>query len=110
MDNTKTAKNPVYSRTDSSKVELTEDSWKKLLTPEVYDIARMKGTERPWSSPFENSKDTGTYYCAVCGNGRLAGLNFKVIAAVSPQKSEFAGTLKIVMYAIDSGYMRVTIM
>lgn len=68
MENTTTAKNPVYSRTDSSKVELTDDSWRKLLSPEVYNIAREKGTERPWSSPFENLKDVGTYYCAVCGN------------------------------------------
>ncbi len=31
-------------------------------------MARLKGTERPGSSPFEKSKDVGTYYCAVCGN------------------------------------------
>jgi peptide-methionine (R)-S-oxide reductase len=28
----------------------------------------LKGTERPWSSKFENFYDTGTYYCAACGN------------------------------------------
>ena len=68
MENTMLAKNPVYSRTDTSKIELTDESWKKLLNPELYNIARMKGTERPWSSPLENLKDVGTYYCAVCGN------------------------------------------
>jgi peptide-methionine (R)-S-oxide reductase len=31
-------------------------------------VARRKGTERPWTSPFETLKDVGTYYCAVCGN------------------------------------------
>ena len=31
-------------------------------------IAREKGTERPWTSPFEHSAEIGTYYCAVCGN------------------------------------------
>src|SRR5215207_894778 len=60
--------NPVYSNNDSSKVNMSEDEWKKVLSPEVYRVAREKGTERPWSSPLENIKDKGTYYCAACGN------------------------------------------
>jgi peptide-methionine (R)-S-oxide reductase len=28
----------------------------------------MKGTERPGTSPFESSKEIGTYFCAACGN------------------------------------------
>jgi peptide-methionine (R)-S-oxide reductase len=61
-------KAPVYSNNDSSKVTVSNDEWKKLLPKDVYEVARLKGTERPWSSPLENLKDTGTYYCAVCGN------------------------------------------
>ena len=68
MDSTKKENNPVYSRTDSAKVNLSEDEWKKILPADVYNIARQKGTERPWSSKFEHSKEIGTYYCAVCGN------------------------------------------
>lgn len=68
MENEKTKNNPVYSRTDSSKVVLKEDDWKKILSPDVYYIARQKGTERPFTSPFETLKEAGTYYCAVCGN------------------------------------------
>ena len=60
--------NPVYSNTDSSKVNLSDEEWKKVLSPEVYRVAREKGTERAWSSPLENVKDKGTYYCAACGN------------------------------------------
>ena len=60
--------NPVYSRTDTGKVNLTEDEWKKVLPAEVYDIARQKGTERAWSSKFEKFDEVGTYYCAACGN------------------------------------------
>ncbi len=60
--------NKVYSRTDTSKVNLTEDDWQKILPREVYNIARMKGTERPWSSKFEKFNEIGTYYCAACGN------------------------------------------
>lgn len=60
--------NPVYSRTDSNKVNLPETEWKKILPADVYYIAREKGTERPWSSPIEHSKEVGTYYCKACGN------------------------------------------
>lgn len=60
--------NPVYSRTSLEKVVLPEEQWKEILVPEVYHIARQKGTERPWTSKFETSKEIGTYYCAVCGN------------------------------------------
>lgn len=68
MDSTKKENNPVYSRTDSVKVNLTDEQWKKILPADVYQIARQKGTERPWTSKFEHSKEIGTYYCAVCGN------------------------------------------
>ncbi len=60
--------NPVYSRNDTGKLALPDAEWKKILSPEVYYIARQKGTERPYTSPFEKSKEIGTYYCAVCGN------------------------------------------
>ena len=59
--------NPVFSRTSSDKVEISEEEWKKLLSPEQFYIARQKGTERPWTSPFETSNELGTYYCVACG-------------------------------------------
>lgn len=67
MDNSKPV-NPAYSKTDSSKVTLKEEEWKKVLSPEVYHIAREKGTERPYTSKFEDFKEKGTFYCAACGN------------------------------------------
>lgn len=67
MDSTKST-NPVYSRNSTDKVDLPEEEWKKILPSEVYHIARQKGTERPWTSKFENFKEVGTYYCAACGN------------------------------------------
>ena len=60
--------NPVYSRTDNTQVNLSEEEWKGILSPQVYHVARQKGTERPWTSEFELSHELGTYYCAVCGN------------------------------------------
>ncbi len=68
MENDKPTNNPVYNRADSNKVNLTEAEWKKILPADVYYIARQKGTERPWTSKFENFKEIGTYYCLACGN------------------------------------------
>ncbi|MEO7531896.1 MAG: peptide-methionine (R)-S-oxide reductase, partial [Sediminibacterium sp.] len=68
MENNDQKSNPAYSRTDSAKVVLKDEDWKKILSPEVYHIARQKGTERPFTSAFETSKEIGTYYCAACGN------------------------------------------
>jgi len=67
MDTTK-KNNPHFSKTDTSQVNLNDEEWKKILPADVYQIARQKGTERPWTSPYETSKEIGTYYCAVCGN------------------------------------------
>ena len=67
MENNKQT-NPVYSHKDTSKVNLSDDQWKKILPNDIYMVARQKATERPWTSAFEKSKEVGTYYCAVCGN------------------------------------------
>lgn len=67
MDTTK-KDNPIYSQSDTSKVQLSEAEWKKILPEDVYYIARQKGTERPWTSKYESLTDKGTYYCAACGN------------------------------------------
>jgi peptide-methionine (R)-S-oxide reductase len=61
-------RNPVYSNSDTSKVVMSDEEWQKILPKDVYYIARQKGTERPWTSKFENFHEIGTYYCAVCGN------------------------------------------
>ena len=60
--------NPIYSNTDTSKVNMSEEEWKKILPQDVYYIARQKGTERAWTSKFEKFDQKGTYYCAACGN------------------------------------------
>lgn len=62
MDN----KTNVHS--DTPVVNRTDAEWQKILPADVYYVARQKGTERPYTSKFENSKEIGTYYCAVCGN------------------------------------------
>ncbi len=38
------------------------------LSPELYHIAREKGTETPFSGKYWDSHEQGMYKCAVCGN------------------------------------------
>lgn len=61
-------KNTVFSKTDTSKVDIPDEQWKNILSPEVFYVGRMKGTERPWTSKYEKFNEKGTYYCAACGN------------------------------------------
>ncbi|MCW3120713.1 MAG: peptide-methionine (R)-S-oxide reductase, partial [Flavipsychrobacter sp.] len=60
--------NPYYSRTDTTHLWVSNDEWRKILSREVYDIARERGTEYAFSGKYYKTDTKGTYYCAVCGN------------------------------------------
>lgn len=60
--------NPYYSNTDTKPLHVSNTEWKKILSPELYKVARESDTERPFTGKFWNSNEKGTYYCAVCGN------------------------------------------
>lgn len=63
-----TKENTYYSKTSKETVIVPDSVWKQILSPEVYAVAREKGTERPFTSAFETSKAIGTYHCKACGN------------------------------------------
>jgi peptide-methionine (R)-S-oxide reductase len=44
----------------------TDAEWRKLLTPQQYDVLRNAGTERPFSHPLDKEKRTGMFNCAGC--------------------------------------------
>ena len=48
---------------------LTKDEWRERLSPESFNILREEGTERPFSSPLNNEKRKGIFYCAGCNLG-----------------------------------------
>lgn len=50
------------------KVRLSEDEWRKILTPEQFAVMRQRGTERPFSDQCWNPHGSGTFVCAACGN------------------------------------------
>jgi len=49
------------------KKQLSDDEWRKKLTPEQYAIIRQKGTEAPFTGKFLHNKDSGMYTCVACG-------------------------------------------
>jgi peptide methionine sulfoxide reductase msrA/msrB len=59
--------NPYYSNTDTTKLILSDAEWKKVLSPDLYAVAREADTERAFTGTMWNSETKGTYYCAACG-------------------------------------------
>ena len=61
-NNQTTSKKPMETSYNKSEAE-----WKKTLTPEQYEVLRLKGTERPGTGEYLNHKEKGFYTCAGCG-------------------------------------------
>jgi peptide-methionine (R)-S-oxide reductase len=54
--------------TDTPKnVDLTDEEWRRQLTPEQYRVAREKGTERAFTGEYWDHKEEGVYRCVACG-------------------------------------------
>jgi peptide-methionine (R)-S-oxide reductase len=51
----------------ADKVVHTEQEWRKLLSPEQFEVLRMKGTERPFRNKYDRHFEPGCYACAACG-------------------------------------------
>jgi len=49
------------------KVFKNDEEWRKLLTPEQFNVTRLKGTERPFTGAYHDCKDKGVYKCSCCG-------------------------------------------
>jgi peptide-methionine (R)-S-oxide reductase len=51
-----------------AKLVLSDEEWRRRLSPEAYQVLRRHGTERPYTGCFLGTREPGTYVCAGCGN------------------------------------------
>jgi len=52
---------------ESAELRLSDEEWRKRLTPVQFWVLRQAGTERPYSSPLLNEHRRGVFACAGCG-------------------------------------------
>jgi peptide-methionine (R)-S-oxide reductase len=45
----------------------SDEEWRRILTPEQYQVLRRHATERPGSCALLSEKRAGTFTCAGCG-------------------------------------------
>lgn len=50
----------------------SDAEWRRILTPEQYDVMRRHGTEAPGSCALLYEKRAGTFSCAACGQPLFA--------------------------------------
>jgi peptide-methionine (R)-S-oxide reductase len=51
---------------DTNKVVKTKGEWKKILSPEVYNVTQEGGTERAFTGKYWDNHDKGVYSCICC--------------------------------------------
>ena len=56
-----TNQNKYYSTTSNEKLVLPDSVWKQVLSPEVYYIAREKGTERKKTEKTERNESQNSF-------------------------------------------------
>jgi len=49
------------------KIEKSDDEWRNNLSEEEFIVCRQKGTERPFTGEYHDSKEEGMYHCRCCG-------------------------------------------
>ena len=56
----------AFAQPHQFSVKKTETEWKKLLSPEAYQVTRKEGTERAYSGKYWDNHESGIYKCICC--------------------------------------------
>ena len=51
----------------SEHMKVTDEEWKQCLSPQQFDVLRLKRTERPFTGEYLDNHETGVFKCAACG-------------------------------------------
>jgi len=57
---------PALAAEHIEKINKSNAEWKKLLTPEQYNVLREEGTEYAFTSPLNHEKRKGMFVCVAC--------------------------------------------
>lgn len=49
------------------KITRTDAQWRAQLSPDEFNVTRLKHTERPFTGRYWDSTQAGTYICVCCG-------------------------------------------
>ncbi|HXG87518.1 MAG TPA: peptide-methionine (R)-S-oxide reductase MsrB [Vicinamibacterales bacterium] len=60
------AKGDLIGPIETAKVEKTDAEWRAQLTADQFQVARGKGTERPFCGTLLDNKQLGVYTCICC--------------------------------------------
>jgi peptide-methionine (R)-S-oxide reductase len=58
----------IESTPMTQKVSLTNDQWRKVLTPGQFQVLREAKTEAPYKNQYWNNHEKGIYLCGACGS------------------------------------------
>lgn len=51
----------------SDEIHKSDAEWREQLSPEQYQVCRQRGTERPFTGAYWDSKARGSFHCVCCG-------------------------------------------
>jgi methionine-R-sulfoxide reductase len=97
--------------TPPQRLEKSEAEWRKLLTDEQFQIARLKGTERAFTGEYCEAHTPGLYAC-VCCNTLLFDSTVKFESGTGWPSFTQAVQDNVIKYHKDSSYgmVRVEVM
>jgi peptide-methionine (R)-S-oxide reductase len=58
----------IESTPMTQKLTLSDDQWRKILTPGQFPVLREAKTEAPYKNAYWNNHQQGIYLCAACGS------------------------------------------